>query len=145
MKRLRAKVVVVAHSRPEIRELVGEALTEAGAVVIRCSDGMEALDWIVKHGVHALVAGLAMPIVCGRELLRRVRALDDPRKRALLAIALADEGADEEPASTSPPAGRAGGALASPPADFDVWLPPPVDVARLIDLLATRIAAPAPS
>jgi len=66
-------LILIVDDDPAIRELYGEALTEAGLDVICASDGNEALDDVHLLQPDLVVLDLLMSRVSGQEVLRRLQ------------------------------------------------------------------------
>jgi two-component system CheB/CheR fusion protein len=88
---LRGRTVLCVDDKPELLELLEDALTHAGARVIKTTSAREALAMLRAEPVDALVSDVKMPQMNGHELVRAVRASPDPRRRAMPAIAVSGE------------------------------------------------------
>jgi PAS domain S-box-containing protein len=98
------------------REVLTVYLQQCGAQVTAVGSGAEALDVLAGQRPDIVVSDIAMPVMDGYELIRRVRRL--PGGRTLPAIALtAHANADARVAAL-----RAG---------YDIYLTKPVDAAEL--------------
>ena len=80
--------VLVVEDDPDMQELVGTIFEIAGAKVSIAGTVTEALDILSRTTPNALVVDIGLPGHNGYTLIGRVRALDDPVKRNLPAIAL---------------------------------------------------------
>ena len=70
------ETILVAEDESGVRTLVCETLEGLGYTVLRATDGHEALRTLEQHGyIHLLLTDVIMPVMDGRELARRVRAL----------------------------------------------------------------------
>jgi two-component system, OmpR family, phosphate regulon response regulator PhoB len=68
--------ILVADDDPDILELVGFRLEQAGHVSIRARDGAEALELAHSHGPALCVLDVLMPKLSGFEVLRAMREDD---------------------------------------------------------------------
>lgn len=66
--------ILVVDDHPEITDLVVEALTDEGYCVRVAHDGASALRAIRREPPDLLLVDIAMPVMCGDELLRRLRS-----------------------------------------------------------------------
>lgn len=113
--------VLVADDSDDNRELFAHVLQARGADVTAASSGEEALAEAEARGFDLALVDLQMPGMDGFELLRRLRALPGTRPFPIVAVtALTSDDARERC--------RAAG--------FDEWIPKPVTVRRLGELLA---------
>lgn len=87
---LDGRTILVADDKPELLDMLGDALRAAGASVLEARDGEEALELLRSHRVDALVSDLKMPRMNGHELLRALRSMS-PAKRSLPAVAVSGE------------------------------------------------------
>lgn len=114
----------MVDDRLEMRELLGDVLREAGAAVVVCASGIEALGAMRAGRFDALVSDLQMPAVNGLELLRRLRA----RQCDTPAIAVTG---DPDPGLRDP--------FAAVLAGFDHHLLKPVEPTLLVDTVARLV------
>jgi PAS domain S-box-containing protein len=80
--------ILVVDDDDDARELVGEALAVAGAVVTRAASAAEALAMVQAEPPQVLISDIGMPHEDGYSLLRRIRALPPERGGDVPAIAL---------------------------------------------------------
>jgi type IV pilus assembly protein PilB len=92
----RAPRVLVAEDDPSTRMLLRAALTRGGCEVIEASDGGEALGLFSRGGADLIVTDLKMPVVDGRELIRRLRGGADGGPPVIVLTSDADERSQEE-------------------------------------------------
>ena len=79
--------VLLAEDDDGIATLATRLLSASGHSTVRCSNGLEALDCLIESGPHdLLVTDVMMPVMGGRALIRRVRALHDNKTFPILAI-----------------------------------------------------------
>src|SRR5579859_544480 len=71
--------ILVVDDRPEMAEMVADALSEKGYAAIATSSGHEALHRLKTERVDALITDLRMPEVDGLALLRVSLELDPSR------------------------------------------------------------------
>jgi CheY-like chemotaxis protein len=77
--------ILLVEDDPGIRETVAECLEFRGYAVSAVANGVEALAWLSREAPPELIVlDLSMPVMNGRELLKRVRA--DPRLRGVPAV-----------------------------------------------------------
>ena len=71
----RAHVLVVEDEKP-VREIVARILREEGYQVLEARNGREALAGLTRHGdtIALVLTDLVMPVMGGRELVRRIAA-----------------------------------------------------------------------
>lgn len=84
--------IVVVDDDPEVLEVCGDALLEAGYRVATFGRGGEALRALAETGADVLVVDWEMPDLDGVEVARRARALD-PRLAVLMITGNAGEAA----------------------------------------------------
>jgi PAS domain S-box-containing protein len=106
--------------------LLKDVLESAGAEVATASSAAETLKTIATFKPDVLVADIGMPDVDGFELIRRVRALDDPKLRDVPAAALTAFARSEDRTK----------ALQS---GFEMHLGKPVDPGELVASVATLV------
>jgi len=91
-----------------------------GFEVMEATDGREALDCVGKFQPQLVVTDLAMPIMDGVELIRRLRANPETARLPVIAITADSSGQSEKRA-------RAAGA--------DDFVTKPIDLPTLLDRL----------
>jgi len=85
---LRGVRILVVDDQADASELVERVLEECGAWVVSATAGEQAIEMLREHRPDVLVSDIGMPGMDGYELLRRVRALDDPALQRIPAIAM---------------------------------------------------------
>ncbi|MGW1196127.1 response regulator transcription factor [Streptomyces sp. NPDC002536] len=70
-------VVLVVDDDPDVRAAVVDGLTVEGYDVRSAADGLEALSAIAERAPAAIVLDLAMPVLDGLAVCRRLRSLGD--------------------------------------------------------------------
>ena len=127
-KKLAGISVLVVEDDTDSRELSIVLLEEAGATVTACGTVPETLDALNGLSPDALVVDIGLPEYNGYAFIGRVRALDDPNKRNLPAIALTAFAT----ATDRDIALRSG---------FQAFLTKPYDANELIETIANAVAA----
>ena len=92
--------VLVVDDEPDALQLLTEVLETAGAQVVSATSGAAALEHLAAAKPDVLVADLGMPLMDGFELVRRVRASEDPSIRDIPAAALTAYARSEDRART---------------------------------------------
>jgi PAS domain S-box-containing protein len=80
--------VLIVDDEPDGRALLDRLLREAGAEVRAADSGLQAIDILQCESFDVILSDIGMPGLDGYEFMRRVRALKDPRVRAVPAIAV---------------------------------------------------------
>ena len=106
--------------------LLKDVLEAAGAEVATAASASDALDAIGAFKPDVLVADIGMPDIDGFELIRRIRALDDPKLRDVPAAALTAFARSEDRTK----------ALQT---GFEMHLAKPVDPGELVASVATLV------
>lgn len=78
--------MLVVEDEPDTRELVATMLERLGADVTACANGEDALASFDACAPHIVVSDLALPKMDGREMMRRVRAMQLGRTVPALAL-----------------------------------------------------------
>ena len=118
--------VLVVEDDPDMQELLRTIFEIAGAKVVTAGTVPEALEILKRTTPHVLLIDIGLPGYNGYALIGRVRALDDPVKRNLPAIALTAFASttDRDIALTS---------------GFQMFLSKPFDADNLVDAIAQVI------
>ena len=116
------RVLVVEDVRP-VREVVVDALEQCGAVVTAVPSAVEGLRLLQQERPTAFLTSLSMPGEDGYWLIRQVRSLPREHDRATPAVAFTGRSTEEDRLDAL----RAG---------FQAHVPKPVDLARLIEVVA---------
>ncbi|MDQ2768610.1 MAG: PAS domain S-box protein, partial [Gemmatimonadota bacterium] len=85
---LRGVRVLVVDDEEDARELIADALSEAGAEVAMAASAAQAYQLLQADPPHVLISDIGMPDEDGYSLLRRVRALPPEKGGDVPAIAL---------------------------------------------------------
>jgi CheY-like chemotaxis protein len=85
---LQGAVVLIVDDEPDGRALLGRLMKDAGAEVREAPDAPAAIEILRRGGIDVILSDISMPAVDGFELMRRVRALQDPAVRDTPAIAV---------------------------------------------------------
>ncbi len=80
--------ILIVDDDDDTRELLGDALHDAGAHVIRAASAAEAFNRLQAQPPHLIISDIGMPNEDGYSLIRRVRALPPERGGDVPAIAL---------------------------------------------------------
>ena len=80
--------VLVVDDDDDSRDLVVSILERCHAVTLTASSGEQALSILARERLDLMVSDIGMPGMDGYELLRTIRALQDPRARSVPAIAV---------------------------------------------------------
>jgi CheY-like chemotaxis protein len=79
--------VLVVDDDPDMRELVAESLTDAGAEVRVVETAEAALVSLAAFAPHVLLCDVSLPDEDGYSLMRRIRALPEDRGGRVRAVA----------------------------------------------------------
>lgn len=123
--------VLVVEDDEDSRELLGELLATEGADVHMAADAARGMTEFVAFAPDVLVSDIGLPGEDGYAFMRRCRGLADPKLRRTPAVALT---------AYTRPADRAQAKAAG----FDDFLAKPLDIQKLLQLVA-RLAASPPS
>lgn len=72
-----SQTILIVDDDPQIRELLGIALGQAGFATEAASDGLKAVDRALKLKPDLVVLDIGMPELDGLEVCRRIRAASD--------------------------------------------------------------------
>jgi len=120
--------ILVVEDNEMNRDVLTRRLRRRGYDVCAACDGQEGVDMARSAGVDLILMDLSLPVLDGWQATRRLKA--DPRTRSIPVIALT--------AHAMP--GDREGALGAGCDDYDTK---PVDFARLLDKIESRLKAPA--
>jgi CheY-like chemotaxis protein len=109
-------LVLVVDDEQAIREFLDDILTGEGYQVSTASNGQEALTHLATAQPDLVLLDIMMPVLDGREVLRRMRADPTLSRVAVLVMSAAAD-----------PGPLAGG--------FDSFLPKPFDLDRLLSAI----------
>jgi len=65
--------ILVVDDEPSIRTLIGAALRAQGYRVLQAADGLQALDLAARGRPDLVLLDVALPLLSGHEVLRRLR------------------------------------------------------------------------
>jgi CheY-like chemotaxis protein len=82
-----AHPILVVDDDEEVRDMIVEALEEAGHPVISASNGAAALEQVRRHRPGLILLDLAMPVMDGRAFLAAYRQLPEPRAPVVVCTA----------------------------------------------------------
>jgi len=88
---LAGRTIVVVDDHEGMRELLYDALSSAGARVLRATNAFDALAMVRENAVDALVSDLRMPAMNGLDLARAIRELRATDKSSIVAIAVSGD------------------------------------------------------
>jgi CheY-like chemotaxis protein len=83
------KVLVVDDEEP-IRKLISAVLEDEGYAVVEAAHGMEALEVLPREQPQLVLMDLMMPVLDGRETIRRMRAAPELRHVPVVLMSAAD-------------------------------------------------------
>jgi CheY-like chemotaxis protein len=109
---------VVVDDDDDIRESLGEVLTEAGYIVALAANGREALAELERAPTCALLLDLMMPVMDGWELMSLLRHEKRHQKLPVVVVS-ADANLREKAIALS----------------ADAWLRKPINIVDLLDIL----------
>jgi CheY-like chemotaxis protein len=66
--------ILVVDDEPDLRFILRRIFERAGHEVADASDGLQALEWVQGSLPELVVTDMMMPVMDGRELIRRLRA-----------------------------------------------------------------------
>ena len=115
--------VLVVEDVPPVREVVVDALEQYGAIVTAVPCAVEGLRLLQQERPHAFLTSLSMPGEDGYWLIRQVRSLPREHDRTTPAVAFTGQTTEEDRLDVL----RAG---------FQAHVPKPVDLGRLIEIVA---------
>jgi signal transduction histidine kinase len=113
--------ILVADDNPDALASLTELLRLCGHEVFGAADGREALDAAERHRPEVALLDVGMPLLDGYEVARRIRT--QPWGKQMLLLALTGWGQDSD-------------RRRSATAGFNLHLVKPVDIGRLMELLA---------
>jgi len=87
-----SETILLVEDQAEVRAVATAVLAEKGYRVLEAASGAEALAWCDRYTgpIHLLLSDLVMPVMGGRQLAERVRALR-PEVKVLYASGYPDE------------------------------------------------------
>jgi CheY-like chemotaxis protein len=99
--------ILLVEDNPHVREMFTYGLEKAavnifGAApveVMSAADGQEALEKLNAHEFHILVTDIYMPIMDGKELMRKIRTMPNQQKIKILAVSASSVNAPAEAAA----------------------------------------------
>ncbi|HKO98798.1 MAG TPA: GAF domain-containing protein [Pyrinomonadaceae bacterium] len=110
--------VLIVEDQPDTLEMLRLSLEQRGFEVLACASAHEALQMLEKNRVDILVSDVAMPVMDGLQLIKKLREREDFKNTP--AIALTGYASNKDVNS----------ALA---AGFDLHLPKPIDPTDLVN------------
>jgi CheY-like chemotaxis protein len=82
--------ILVVDDEPPLRELIREVLEEEGYATLTASNGAEALDMLASERPGMVLMDIMMPVLDGREAVRRMRAHPELRHVPVVMMSAAD-------------------------------------------------------
>ncbi|HLO52324.1 MAG TPA: ATP-binding protein [Kamptonema sp.] len=116
--------LLVVDDRWENRSVIVNLLTPIGFEVIEAVNGAEGLEKVNEFNPDAIITDLVMPVMDGFELLRRLRNVEKLKEMIVIVSSASVFEADE---------------YKSLDAGANAFLPKPVQVSELFDLLETQL------
>jgi PAS domain S-box-containing protein len=114
--------VLAVDDDADARNLLKVLLESAGATAYLASSAKEGLERLLSWPVDVLICDVGMPEMDGYSLMRKIRALDDPEKNGVAAVALTAYARLED-------------RMAAIQAGFQNHLPKPVEPAELLAIV----------
>lgn len=84
----RRRVILVVDDEPTIVELLASLLEDEGYAVLRAYDGEEALKIVAERSPDLVISDVSLPRLSGIDLLRRLRASNQPNVPVILMSAI---------------------------------------------------------
>jgi CheY-like chemotaxis protein len=78
--------ILVVDDEPDLRFILRRIFERAGHEVADASDGLQALEWVQGSLPELVVTDMMMPVMNGRELIRRLRADPATAQIPILAV-----------------------------------------------------------
>jgi two-component system capsular synthesis sensor histidine kinase RcsC len=88
--------ILYAEDEPQLREAMAEELTDLGAEVITCSDGVAALQALKENTFDVVITDLKMPYLDGIALRKKVSTDSYPCPQVWIAFSAYSEQQPEE-------------------------------------------------
>ena len=100
----RPQTVLVVDDEPAVRRLAARTLERLGFTVLQAEDGAVAVEMYEArlHEIDGVLLDMTMPVMGGREALRRLRELD-PDVRVLMSSGYNDLADTTDPAASKTP------------------------------------------
>lgn len=109
-------LMLIADDDPEIRRIVGKALTRLGMRIVEAKDGEEALAALIEHKPDGAVLDVMMPGLTGWEICKYIRSKPELEKTAVLMLTAIGKTTNE---------------LTAPLYGADAYLDKPFEIAEL--------------
>ena len=95
---LDAPAILVVDDEPSIRALIGAALRAHGYRVLQAADGLQALDLAARGRPSLVLLDMALPLLSGHEVLRRLRQTPATASTPVLLLSGLASSSEEEQA-----------------------------------------------
>ena len=95
-RRLDGSQILIVDDEPDTRDLLSKVLAQHGAQVIEAGSVTEALDWLDRRKVDAVVSDISMAGDDGYSLIKRIRARGAQNGAGVPAMALTAHARDED-------------------------------------------------
>jgi len=115
--------VLVVDDDDDARELTAYFLEPNALEVRTAASAADAISTLDNYSPHVILSDIGMPVEDGYALIRRIRALPAQEKKSIPAVAVTAFNRNEDRAQ----------ALAE---GFDVHVPKPVDLGRLLGVIS---------
>jgi predicted Zn finger-like uncharacterized protein len=90
-KNLDGRKIVVAHSRPEIRDLTASLLKEKGYDVVAAADGIDFMVRALRELPFLSVVEEALPKIYGLEACKRLKARSETKEMKFILVSAVDD------------------------------------------------------
>ncbi|QOX78968.1 CHASE domain-containing protein [Trichlorobacter lovleyi] len=78
--------ILVVDDRDTNREILVKMLAPLGCTMLEAVNGQAGLEGFITHKPHLVLMDVVMPVMDGREAIRRIRALPDGKKVPIIAV-----------------------------------------------------------
>lgn len=124
------KTILIVDDEAMVRRLLASTLTRAGYAVEQASNGEQAWEWLISQRPDALITDIDMPRMTGEELCLQI-ARAQPERDYPIFVVTSKTAIEHRSWSRD--------------MDDVQFVEKPMSMRKLVDQLARRLAAPAPS